>query len=82
MSLFTTCLPVIQLHSTDETIVWRDLEPVYHLFTSDSITLSQAVTHVSYAQKSTARAKRAIRNVKNDKTTLNKSEVEEGVKYD
>ena len=28
------------------------------------------------------RAKRATRNVKNDKTTLNKSEVEEGVKYD
>jgi len=59
-----------------------DLEPVYHLFTGDSITLSQAVTHVAYAQKSTARAKRAIRNGKNDKTTHNKSWVEEGVKHD
>ena len=32
-----------------------DLEPVYHLFTSDSITLSQAVTHVAYTRKSTVR---------------------------
>ena len=35
-----------------------DLEPVYHLFTiTGEITLPQAVTHVIYARKRTARRK-------------------------
>ena len=41
-------LPLKELHSTGETIVWRDpgdLEPAYHLFTIVcEITLPQAVT--------------------------------------
>ena len=41
-------LPLKELHSTGETIVWRDpgdLEPVHHLFTIVcEITLPQAVT--------------------------------------
>ena len=41
-------LPLRELHSTDETIVWRDprgFEPVYDLFTITSkFTLPEAVT--------------------------------------
>ena len=41
-------LPLRELHSTDETMVWRDpgdLEPVYNLFTC--FTLPEAVTQTS-----------------------------------
>ena len=41
-------LPLRELHSTDETIVWRDpggVEPVYNLFmTLSEFTLPEAVT--------------------------------------
>ena len=43
-------LPFRELHSTDETIVWRDpggFEPVYNLFTITSkFTLPEAVTDI------------------------------------
>ena len=54
-------LPLRELHSTGETIVWRDpgdLEPVYHLFTIVSeTTLPHDVTHVAYVRKNTLRRK-------------------------
>ena len=53
-------LPLRELHSTGETIVWRDpggswacLPPVYDY--ECEITLPQAVTHVAYTRKSTVR---------------------------
>ena len=47
-----------------------DLEPVYHLFTSDSITLSQAVTHVAYTRKSTVKRNEPYKMCKRTKPLI------------
>ena len=76
-------LPSRELHSTDETRVWRDhwgLEPVYHLFTCTcEVTLPRTVTHMTSATKRTRiegekerknrRRKKSLRSAKDIKTT-------------